>query len=257
MVLLGALLLVRPAKADLPPPLFVVQTEAVVANRDQGNSPTLLLHSRDAAQLAGALGVVAPATLVEPIRYPLGAYPQLEADGDDKWLASSFVIDHAEPDVGNRYEEFLRTDSEGSSADRLTDFVATRMKESRSSPFKMASVVARELEGDCTEYSVLLTALARRAGIPARVVIGVAVLQSASSYQSFGHAWVEMLVDGRWQLFDAALHPPMPDDLQVAGYVRFGALDNEGPGYAVRLASLSRLWLTRVVVAHSGLPSAH
>lgn len=256
MAFLGALLLAGPARADLPPPLFVVPTEAIRANGDQEGSPTLLLYSRDAAQLAGALGVAAPETPAEPIRYPLGAYPQLEVDGSAKWLASTFVIDHTEPDVGKRYEEFLRTDAEGSIADRLTDFVAARMQESRSSPFKMASVVARELEGDCTEYSVLLTALARRAGIPARVVIGIAVLQSASSYRSFGHAWVEMFVDGRWQRFDAALRPPMAGDLTVRGYVRYGALDNEGPGYSVNLASLSRLWLTRIVVADSGLRSA-
>lgn len=37
----GALLSVGPAKADPPPPLFVVPTEAVLSNGDQGKSPTL------------------------------------------------------------------------------------------------------------------------------------------------------------------------------------------------------------------------
>lgn len=41
--------------------------------------------------------LAAPETTAAPIRYPLGAYPLMEADGSAKWLASTFVIDHAEP----------------------------------------------------------------------------------------------------------------------------------------------------------------
>lgn len=66
-------------------------------------------------------------------------------------------------------------------------------------------------EGDCTEHAVLLAALARANGIPARVVTGVAFApEFAGKKRIFvPHAWVMAWVkqDGEsgWQGFDAAL----------------------------------------------------
>jgi hypothetical protein len=52
--------------------------------------------------------------------------------------------------------------------------------------------------GDCTEHSMLLTALLRAAGIPARPVVGLAYAQG----QFVGHMWAEAWVDG-WRSLDA------------------------------------------------------
>lgn len=66
-------------------------------------------------------------------------------------------------------------------------------------------------EGDCTEHAVLLAALARANGIPARVVTGVAFApEFAGKKRIFvPHAWVMAWVkqdgDHGWQGFDAAL----------------------------------------------------
>ena len=62
--------------------------------------------------------------------------------------------------------------------------------------------------GDCTEFAVLYAALARAAGIPARVVSGLAY--SKESFHGVSnvfipHAWVQAWIDGRWQSFDASL----------------------------------------------------
>jgi transglutaminase-like putative cysteine protease len=73
--------------------------------------------------------------------------------------------------------------------------------------YASALEVARSREGDCTEYAVLLAALARAQGIPARVVTGmVYVPHYADSSNVFvPHAWMQAWVQGRWQSFDAAL----------------------------------------------------
>jgi transglutaminase-like putative cysteine protease len=61
-------------------------------------------------------------------------------------------------------------------------------------------------EGDCTEHAVLLAALARAAGIPARVATGLTYTTVFGNRRHVfvPHAWVFAWVDGRWQGFDAA-----------------------------------------------------
>jgi transglutaminase-like putative cysteine protease len=61
--------------------------------------------------------------------------------------------------------------------------------------------------GDCTEDAVLLAALARAAGIPARVASGLAYERSAyhgTASAFFPHAWTIAYVDGAWRSFDIA-----------------------------------------------------
>jgi len=63
-----------------------------------------------------------------------------------------------------------------------------------------ARAVARTLRGDCNEHAVLLTAMARAAGIPARVVAGAMYAEQGFVY----HAWTELWL-GRWITADATL----------------------------------------------------
>lgn len=73
--------------------------------------------------------------------------------------------------------------------------------------YASALEVLASRQGDCTEYAVLLAALARAEGIPARVVSGMVYADrfGGASRQFIPHAWVQAWVDGRWQSFDAAL----------------------------------------------------
>ncbi|MCH8045587.1 MAG: transglutaminase domain-containing protein [Planctomycetes bacterium] len=72
-----------------------------------------------------------------------------------------------------------------------------------SQAFSTAAEVAESLEGDCTEHAVLLAAMARARGIPARVVMGLVYMEGR---QSLGyHMWNEVYVGGRWTALDATL----------------------------------------------------
>jgi len=96
-----------------------------------------------------------------------------------------------------------------------------------------ASVVARRREGDCTEHAVLLAALARSRGIPARVVFGIVLVQREKDVVAMGHAWVELRTGTTWEVGDAALHgSPL-----TKVYLPLNVVTDEGPAY--KLAGLS------------------
>jgi transglutaminase-like putative cysteine protease len=69
--------------------------------------------------------------------------------------------------------------------------------------FATASEVLKNHAGDCTEHAVLLAALARARGIPARVAMGLVYMPS---HQAFGyHMWTEVFVQGQWIGIDGTL----------------------------------------------------
>lgn len=66
-----------------------------------------------------------------------------------------------------------------------------------------AAEVARTRRGDCTEYSVLLAALARARGLPARVVVGLVYVPALDGFGF--HMWNEVWIKDRWIPLDATL----------------------------------------------------
>ena len=70
-----------------------------------------------------------------------------------------------------------------------------------------ALTALKSRSGDCTEFAVLLAALARAQGIPTRVVAGIAYSArfTGRSHVFSPHAWVHAWTGERWQSFDAGL----------------------------------------------------
>ncbi len=69
--------------------------------------------------------------------------------------------------------------------------------------FLTASEVLKTHTGDCTEHAVLLAALARARGIPARVAMGLVYMPAK---QAFGyHMWTEVYVNDQWIGIDGTL----------------------------------------------------
>ena len=66
-----------------------------------------------------------------------------------------------------------------------------------------ASDVVRSQEGDCTEHAVLLAALCRAKGIPARVAIGLVYYGPVQGFAY--HMWNEVWIADGWVPIDSTL----------------------------------------------------
>jgi hypothetical protein len=89
-------------------------------------------------------------------------------------------------------------------AKRLEAYVHKAVKNKNfSQALGSAAEVARSGEGDCTEHAVLLAALARARGIPARVALGLVYSDPAGGFAF--HMWTEVYVRGKWVPIDATL----------------------------------------------------
>jgi len=101
----------------------------------------------------------------------------------------------------------------------VTEFVKTK---SMDVGYASASEVIRNRKGDCTEHAVLLAALARAAGLPARggsgiVQIPAGAMNLGDKDAAFGyHMWTQVNIGGQWVDIDAALRQTDCDVTHVA-----------------------------------------
>jgi hypothetical protein len=86
--------------------------------------------------------------------------------------------------------------------------------------FASALDVLRTREGDCTEHAVLLAALLRAGGVPARTAVGLVYSGGAL----IGHMWTEAYVD-YWRSVDALDPDNNPVRIRIAVSSDEGALD--------------------------------
>ncbi len=89
-------------------------------------------------------------------------------------------------------------------AEQLTRWVAEHMSLDGGIVMAPASELVRDRKATCVGYATLLAALARAKGIPSRVVMGYVYYGGIWG----GHAWTELLLDGSWLPFDAAVYAP-------------------------------------------------
>ena len=135
---------------------------------------------------------------------------------EDEFLGASAYIQTDAPAIRAKVQEIL--DGEVNSwraAEKLCQWVHTAITEKKISGGFGSSLTALEtLSGDCTEHTVLFIALARAAGIPARICSGVAYAKDAFYY----HFWPEVYV-GSWVQMDPTLGQNIADatHIQLSG----------------------------------------
>ena len=127
----------------------------------------------------------------------------------------SAYIDHEDPVVRQLCERALAKVGEepADRAEALRRFVGRHLHDKNlGSVLASASEVARSGSGDCTEHSVLLAALLRADGIPARLAAGLVYVKRLEEVENlFGyHMWTQAWIGERWVDFDATL--PVPFD---------------------------------------------
>jgi hypothetical protein len=230
--------------------LFAIPTDSPRSAAAADNQPlTITLHVRDPAALARVLGVKPPAGATGVLNYVMNGYPAIQEIAARPWIAPTFVIDYREPSVEHMRAQWVdtltdKTVQPAQLRDALIKFVAASVQPSHNRGFDIASEVAVHREGDCKQFAIITVALARAAGVPARVVFGLALMRDGITYGAFGHAWAELQIEGRWVVADAALSKI---DNPVR-YLPFGVLENEGMGYALEIARLTPVWVQRVEV---------
>ena len=134
-------------------------------------------------------------------------------------LAASVMIDSKDPRVLALVDQALGDAGDamaaGDKAERLRRFVIDYVQ---TKDFGVGQATATEVaqtrQGDCTEHAVLLAAMLRASGIPARTVIGMVYVDRFAGQRGvFGyHMWNQAWLDGRWVDLDATLGPDTPFD---------------------------------------------
>lgn len=129
-------------------------------------------------------------------------------------LASSAMIGGDDPRVRELTQQALggAPRDPAKRGERLRRFVHRHIRtKDLSVGFASAAEVARTREGDCTEHAVLLAAMLRGDGIPARVVSGLVYVERFGEDRDlFGyHMWTQALIESggelRWVDLDATL----------------------------------------------------
>ncbi|HET7746671.1 MAG TPA: transglutaminase-like domain-containing protein, partial [Vicinamibacteria bacterium] len=111
-------------------------------------------------------------------------------------------------------------------AERLVRHVNALLEKKPTVSLPSAREVFRTGVGDCNEHTVLYVALARAAGVPARIAVGLVFLRGAFYY----HAWPEVYLDDakggpRWAAVDPTLNQ-FPADATHVRLAR-GGLDRQ------------------------------
>jgi hypothetical protein len=230
--------------------LFIGQIRVQDARAASADSPVLhyrILHENPSglqARLARWIDQLQP--VEGGVAFSLPAYPVAAAPAVyDRHRAATFLIDYTEPVIQALTGPIEQRYGRQPSPDELEQFVHDYIVDKNSAHgFDVASMVARSRAGDCTEHAVLLTALLRMYGYPARTVTGLYV-SLEEPVLAYGHAWAEYYADNGWTGRDAT----RISDSVGAQHVPLGVVEDETIAYALGLIdTLQMLAIERVIV---------
>ncbi len=230
--------------------LFIGQIRVEDTRAASANSPVLhyrILHE-DPAGLQARLAhwIDQPKPVEDGVAFNLRAYPVAAAPAvNEHHRAASFLIDYTEPVIqalaGPIEQRYGKQPSPGELEQFVHDYIVDK---NSAHGFDVASMVARTRAGDCTEHAVLLTALLRMYGYPARTVIGLYV-SLEEPVLAYGHAWAEYYGDDGWTGLDGT----RISHGVSAQHVPLGVVEDESIAYAMGLiGSFQMLAIERVIV---------
>lgn len=156
---------------------------------------------------AGVYEITPPATVEARTGAPL------EGGEREALLASDPLVTSDNPQIVAAAGEAVRSaDTDLERAMNLYRWVYDNIDKVPIISVPSALDVLRTRQGDCNEHTVLFTAMARAAGVPCRIVIG---LVYSDTLGGFGyHAWPEVYADG-WLPMDPTLGQPIADATHI------------------------------------------
>lgn len=216
------------------------------------DQPTLDIPTTSMQEIVGRDATTVTIRVVRPERKMLATPTGQPLVDGAEYLEPSMFINSNDPDIIR-----MAARAAGSETDVLR--VAERLRETVSrevkyvdlgTGFASASEVCRRKVGDCTENGVLLAALGRARGIPARVVTGlIYVSRIAGEKDVMGfHMWTQFWINGRWVDMDAAWDQSVCDATHIAlgtHSTRTGSLASLVSGAMLQLDDL-RIELVRI-----------
>ena len=109
-------------------------------------------------------------------------------------------------------------------AKKLERWTAENMTFDLGIVFAPSSEIFKNRRGTCVGYATLLATLCRAAGIPSRVLLGLAYTHGIFG----GHAWTEILAGDRWVPLDAAIPSDGPTDAARFSFAASSLKDGAG-----------------------------
>src|SRR4029077_4468476 len=124
----------------------------------------------------------------------------------DEFLESNYYINCADEKVQELARLAVgREKDPWHKAQRIEKWVSKKMHFTYDEQMATADHVARTLEGDCTECSMLAAAMCRAVGVPSRTAIGLIYADVKGAPNFAFHMWTEVWIKGRWIAIDATL----------------------------------------------------
>ncbi|HEX9241090.1 MAG TPA: transglutaminase domain-containing protein [Anaeromyxobacter sp.] len=170
-------------------------------------------------------GTEGSTVLVVSARRPLAADPvkdtpleKAKAGGSPDDLAATPQVNSDAPAIRALAKEVAgRSKGTYEAARKLSEAVHDRLQKVYGASHDRASDVLVAGEGDCTEHTVLLVALARALGIPAREVHGLVYARYGDGQDAlYWHAWAEIRSAGEWIALDPTFGQPVADATHLA-----------------------------------------
>ena len=110
-------------------------------------------------------------------------------------LIATPFLQSEHPRIKEQLQLILKGEQDAQRAVRkLLDWTYTTLDKEPTVGIPTALEALSSKKGDCNEHAVLFTALARAAGIPARVTAGVVYLDGAFYYHAWSEVWLEYWV---------------------------------------------------------------
>ena len=136
-------------------------------------------------------------------------FPVAVTDATRPYLEPNAYVQSDDPAIRAAAREIIGDEKDlVRAAVKLQEWVARNMTFDTGIVLAHSTEVFRDRRGTCAGYAMLLTALARAAGIPARYVLGYVYADGIFG----GHAWVEVLAGDTWVAMDAAIIADGPAD---------------------------------------------
>jgi len=160
----------------------------------------LLGIDTEGLELDGGVQKLTDGNVVE-INVPKTLEGVVKSEGLDQYLGNDFLLETDDPAIKSRAAEIVSNESDTLKKARLIErWVFSNVRKVPTMTLPSALEVLRSMRGDCNEHTSLYTALARAAGVPTRIAVGI-VYQDGKFYY---HAWPEIYLND-WVPIDPTL----------------------------------------------------